>query len=570
MSLDSGEKGIALLLDLTGRITEVLRDDFAMLAGRIDEEGRFCGEAPRFSELLQAGSQDKAESFLELIRTEGVAFKWEFIVESGAELPNQNVPHHFAGGMLCNQIIVLGARTPDLMSRFYNEFISLTLEQAAQLRQAVSGPGPERPDRRGDQNESLYEEFSRLNNELVNVQRALHKKNSELERLNSEKNLFLGMAAHDLRNPLGVIYSYGEFIGEALGKDCKSLCTDDCESLKEMAETIVDSSGFMLSMVNELLDVTRIEAGRIELSLQVVDLVGLFERNVTLNRVLAEHHGVHVTFHAAAGFPRVVVDPNKLTQVLNNLIANAVRHSTKGGVVRVVLEREDGHVVLRVADQGKGVVEADRENIFKPFVQLQEGGKGAGLGLAIVRRIVEGHGGDIWVTGEPGQGASFNVRFPLHVGDERGSAGGFSSHDEAYEDKGGEPAGIAGSLRILVADDELLNRTLLERILTNHGHEVVTAEDGDIALDLAEREKPDVLLLDLSMPAMDGMEVLQTIRSGKRDISASTPVIVLTGYDEKDVDTACREFGVVDVVTKPISMNTLLKVIARITPRRKD
>ncbi|TVM15414.1 hypothetical protein DPQ33_15740 [Oceanidesulfovibrio indonesiensis] len=126
------------------------------------------------------------------------------------------------------------------------------------------------------------------------------------------------------------------------------------------------------------------------------------------------------------------------------------------------------------------------------------------------------------------------------------------------------------SLRVLVADDELLNRTLLERILTKHGHEVVTAEDGGAALDMAERVKPDVLLLDLSMPTMDGMEVLAIIRSGQRDIPTDMPVIVLTGFDEKDVGAACRGFGVVDVVTKPISLDMLLTVLARVTKRGKD
>ncbi|MFW5735350.1 MAG: ATP-binding protein, partial [Oceanidesulfovibrio sp.] len=475
-----GEKGVAFLLDLSGRITEVIRDDLGMVAGRLDGEGRFAGAPPLFFDLVQEGSRDKARSFLEIIRAEGVAFQWEFIVESFVDEGRLSRAYHFAGGMLCNQIIVLGACTPDTMTKFYHEFITLTLEQAAQLRQAMNATAPPRPTRPArEQNESLYEEFSRLNNELVNAQRALHKKNSELERLNSEKNLFIGMAAHDLRNPLGIIHAYGEFIGEALGHECNTLDREECESMLEMIQTIKDSSGFMLNMVDELLNVSRIEAGHIELTLQEVDLVSLFEHHVTLNKVLAEQNNVSVEFLTEGSLPRTVVDPNKMTQVLNNLIGNAVRHSPPGGRVLVRLVRNKDHVLLTIADQGEGVAESDRAAIFQPYVQLRKGGKGkgAGLGLAIVKRIVEGHGGSIWVTGKQGEGAIFNVLFPLCPARESVEGDALSEDSTTQKEAAGTDE-AAITLRILVADDELLNRTLIERILTSRGHEVFTAEDG--------------------------------------------------------------------------------------------
>jgi signal transduction histidine kinase len=256
---------------------------------------------------------------------------------------------------------------------------------------------------------TIYDEFSRLNNELVAMQRELAKKNAELERLNREKNYFLGMAAHDLRSPLQSILMQSEFLLEGgLGE----LNPEQCEFLN----SIRASGKFLITLVNNLLDVAKIEAGKFQLELATVDLEALVTKNVILNRVLAAQKRTTIDLDTEP-LPPVSVDAVKIEQVLNNLISNAVKFSPSGSKIVVRLEREATHFRLSVRDQGPGISPEEQEILFQPFSRGQArsvtGAGGTGLGLMIVKRIVEGHGGAVAVESRPGQGCTFTVRIPL-------------------------------------------------------------------------------------------------------------------------------------------------------------
>jgi signal transduction histidine kinase len=264
----------------------------------------------------------------------------------------------------------------------------------------------------------LFEDLSRLNNELATAQRELAKKNAELARLNEQKNQFLGIAAHDLRNPLEVILTYSDFLLDFLHGEGDCLPPEHLEFVR----TIHTSSAFMLNLVNDLLDLSKIEAGRLELDLSQVDLAKLVARNVTLNRALAAKKGTEIVFRQEGELPPLRLDAAKIEQVLNNLIGNAVKFSPPESTVEVRLAAapEDGWIVLSVADQGEGLPlhEVDQmEKLFRPFertrVRSTGDEKSTGLGLAIVKSIVTGHRGEIRVESEPGQGATFHVRLPM-------------------------------------------------------------------------------------------------------------------------------------------------------------
>ena len=180
-------------------------------------------------------------------------------------------------------------------------------------------------EKRAERDDSVYEEMSRLNNEMVNLQREMAKKNAQLEKLNEQKNQLLGMAAHDLRSPLGVILSYAEF----LESDAAAVLN---EEQREFVTTIKDMSEFMLRMVTDILDVTAIEAGQLALDRQPADLARLIQHNVTLNRVLAAKKDIAVEFDPPAVLPKVSFDAGKVEQVLNNLISNAIKFSHRGTV----------------------------------------------------------------------------------------------------------------------------------------------------------------------------------------------------------------------------------------------
>jgi signal transduction histidine kinase len=257
------------------------------------------------------------------------------------------------------------------------------------------------------------EELTRINNELVNLQRDLAKKNAELVSLNEQKNRFLGMAAHDLRGPLGVILSYSSFLEE----DAGHLLDDE---QKEFVTTIKTTSRFMLQLVEELLDVTVIESGHLVLNPEPVDLCALTRRMVQMNRVFADHKNIAIegTILDADASPTVMVeaDPGKIGQVLTNLLTNAVKYSPSGTTVSVAIQVDDTRATVSVSDEGPGIPADELPKLFRTFGQTSNrptaGESSTGLGLAIVKRIVEGHGGHVHVESTPGVGSTFSFSLP--------------------------------------------------------------------------------------------------------------------------------------------------------------
>jgi signal transduction histidine kinase len=244
------------------------------------------------------------------------------------------------------------------------------------------------------------------------------KKNAELEKLNQEKNYFLGMAAHDLRTPLGVILTYAEF----LESEAFEVLT---EEQRDFITRIKGTSEFMLRIVSNLLDVAAIESGNLKLDLQFADLVSVIQRTVTLNRVLAAKKEITVDLSIQEVSARLVIDSGKIEQVLNNLIGNAVKFSHRGTSIQVSLTLDPHYATVIVQDHGQGIPAEDVAKLFKAFgkgsVRGTAGEKCTGLGLAICHRIVEGHGGRIWVESTAGRGASFFFTLPLAMKEGRGT-----------------------------------------------------------------------------------------------------------------------------------------------------
>jgi two-component system, OmpR family, sensor kinase len=274
-----------------------------------------------------------------------------------------------------------------------------------------ASPPPDRPARRSA-DEPLFEEFTRLNNELADAQRALAKQNVALVALNEEKNRLLGMAAHDLRNPLGVIMSYAKFLDRMAGARL------DAKERQFLAQ-IEKSSQFMLRLLEDLLDISQIESGKLNLVLAPLDLAALVNNNVALNRVLAGAKQIGIELALPPALPPLQADATKIEQVLNNLISNAVKYSHAGTTLRVMVDADAQSVTVAVRDQGQGIPEAELAKLFQPFskttVKSTAGEKSTGLGLAITRRIVEGHGGRIAVESRVGAGSTFSFSLPART-----------------------------------------------------------------------------------------------------------------------------------------------------------
>ena len=254
-----------------------------------------------------------------------------------------------------------------------------------------------------------YHRISTLNNELTNIQRELTKKNIELKRLDEQKNEFLGMAVHDLRNPIGTIMGYSEILkGEIQDK-----LNDE---QKEMLDTVYSSSEYMLKIIDDFLDVSKIQLGKLTLDKYLTNLDELVEHSVLINHIVAEQKDIDLTYTLKGKAPFVSVDPGKINQVLNNLIGNSIKFSSSQSSIKVILSSDSESVIIDVVDQGLGISLKDREKLFKPYQQTEtkstNGEKGEGLGLAIVKKIIEGHGGDINVDSEEGKGSKFSVMIP--------------------------------------------------------------------------------------------------------------------------------------------------------------
>lgn len=253
-------------------------------------------------------------------------------------------------------------------------------------------------------------ELQEVNQKLLEAQRELREKNKELERVNAQKDRFLGMAAHDLRNPLGHIST----VADILLEDLDGKIT---EQQRELLEITRSSSQFMLDLVNDLLDIAKIESGKLHLNLQETDLAVLVSQNVALNRALADKKNITLVLDVPDDLPPLTVDPGKMEQVLNNLISNAIKYSYPGTTVSIRLARQGDSVLLSVADEGQGIPADELGKLFQPFertsVTTTAGEKSTGLGLVIVKRIVEGHHGKIWVESTVGKGTTFFVSLPM-------------------------------------------------------------------------------------------------------------------------------------------------------------
>ncbi len=247
------------------------------------------------------------------------------------------------------------------------------------------------------------------------AEEALRQSNDQLRELNNQKNEFLGMAAHDLRNPIAVIQNSSSVLSRYSSENLS-------EKQKEFLKKIYDTSKFMLELLNNLLDISKIESGKLELEITKNDYPDFVRKNIEFNKFFATEKGISIDLVLPDDIPLVDFDKNKIEQVLNNLISNAIKYSHPNTTIRIEVLREKDFVVTKVIDQGQGIPENELPHVFKPFQKASTkptaGEKSTGLGLAIVKKIVEGHQGIIGVESEVGKGSTFFFKLPL-LGEDR-------------------------------------------------------------------------------------------------------------------------------------------------------
>lgn len=416
------------------------------------------------------------------------------------------------------------------------------------------------------------EDKNLLSTIAINVGVALH--NAELyeeardakaraEDANEAKSAFLSTVSHELRTPLTSVLGFAKIIRKRLEDKIFPAVTVDDQKIKrtmmqvsENLDVVVSEGERLTSLINDVLDLAKIESGRMEWNMKPLFLQDVISRAVSATSSLFEQKKLHLKKKVPENLPLVSGDEDKLIQVVINLLSNAVKFTPKG-TVSVEAYQEKNQLIVEVQDTGIGIAEADKHKIFERFRQagdtLTDKPQGTGLGLPICREIIEHHGGIIWMKSEPGVGSTFFFSIPL-IGE--------NSQQPLHLDrilsslkkqiKHSSHKALEEAATILVVDDDTPIRSLLRQELSDAGYNVAEAANGKAALDMVRINKPDLIILDVMMPEINGFDVAAVLKNDPATMDI--PIIILSIVQDKE-----RGFriGVDRYLTKPIDTEKL-------------
>jgi CheY-like chemotaxis protein len=379
------------------------------------------------------------------------------------------------------------------------------------------------------------------------------------------KDEFLATISHELRTPLNAILGWSTML-------CRGKL--DEPNATRALETIERNARAQAQLVEDLLDVSRIISGKLRLDVKPIELTPVIKAAIDSVRPAAVAKGIQLQMVVDPAANSISGDPARLQQVVWNLLSNAVKFNAQGGRAQVRLDRVDSQAQITVSDTGEGISQEFLPYVFDRF--RQEDGKitrrhgGLGLGLAIVRHIVEMHGGNIEAhSAGYGEGATFTVRLPLLAA--RSTEIALASDVEHESLSGNNQASLDSSilygLRILAVDDEPDARGLVKGVLEQYGADVVTAVSAGDGLDALLGWKPDVLVCDIGMPGEDGYSLIRKVRALGPEQGGTTPAIALTGYVRIEERVRALEAGYQMFIPKPVEADELVSIVASLIGR---
>jgi signal transduction histidine kinase/DNA-binding response OmpR family regulator len=377
----------------------------------------------------------------------------------------------------------------------------------------------------------------------------LEHKTRELEVASQHKSDFLASMSHELRTPLNAVIGFSDVLLDRMFGDLN-------ERQDEYVRDIRNSGRHLLELINEILDLSKVEAGQMELDLDAVSIPELIEHGLAMVRERAGGHGITLARDVEPELDKARADELKLKQVIVNLLSNAVKFTPDGGSVTVTARRADAEVQVSVRDTGVGIAAAEQDRVFEAF---QRGGRaartsteGTGLGLTLSKRIIDLHGGRLWMESEVGVGSTFSFAIPLEP-------------TAAAPAEPGEPVTAVsdGTRGILVVDDDRRSADLLRVYLEDAGYAVSIARDGVEGLELARRLRPAAVILDILLPRLNGWDLLAQLKSDPA--TSEIPVVIVSMTDEQGAGFA---LGATDYLVKPVDRARLLDALSRcVLPR---
>lgn len=380
------------------------------------------------------------------------------------------------------------------------------------------------------------------------TEEALRRARDLAERASRSKDEFLASMSHELRTPLNGIIGLSSILSRGTHGSVN-------EKQAEYLEHIETSGRHLLALINDVLDLAKIEKDQLEPDMGRTDLAVTIGEAMRMVRESAVAKGIAMEMSLADDLPIVSADGRRIRQVLINLLSNAVKFTEDGGRIGLEARREGSYVEVAVWDTGVGIPADKLERLFIPFQQvdssLSRRHEGTGLGLALSRRLIEAHGGDMAVTSQPGQGSKFSFRLPI-----KAARGG----TETVEDAVVPTQTPATRTRVLVVEDNEVNRMLVCDFLEAHGLDIEIARDGNEAIERTLAFSPDVILMDIQMPNRDGLSATRELKA--RDDTKHIPVIALTALAMKGDAERCLAAGCDGYISKPADPAEILQLIS--------
>jgi PAS domain S-box-containing protein len=386
------------------------------------------------------------------------------------------------------------------------------------------------------------------------LERRVEERTTELERALRAKDEFLASMSHELRTPLNAILGLSESLAENIAGPLN-------EKQQRYVKTISESGNHLLSLINDILDLARIESGQVVLNIVEVDLQQLCQACLRMINQLAHKKEQEVSLEVEEGIGSIWVDERRLKQILVNLLSNAVKFTPSGGELGLKVHADpwEKRVMFTVWDHGIGISEEDRKRLFKPFVQLDSSlsreAPGTGLGLALVAQMVRLHGGSVQLESKLKEGSRFTVTLPWEPA--------LATDPELRLKSTGKFRAIRSDARdrpiILLVEDTKDATVMVTDYLQMNGYQVLSARDALTGLDLARRTRPDLILMDIHLPGMDGLEATRRLRADPE--FRTLPIIALTALAMPGDRERCLAAGATDYVTKPVSLKKLAVLI---------